>query len=110
MSLRAKKYCYRVLKDHFASKGVHKKAMENNIAMMMQASGKSMCIEENIQITPSKKQEFGAAVAPIVDTVIVLERQGLSFRGHRIDSKHHPEQGGYAIESVGNFVNFSKFV
>ena len=53
-----------------------------------------------------KKQEVGAAVAPIVDTVIVLGRQGLSFRGHRNDSKHHPEQGGYAIENVENFVQF----
>ena len=54
-SLTAKKYCYRVLKDHFASTGWHKKAMENYIVMMMQTSGKSMSIEENIQITPSKK-------------------------------------------------------
>ena len=79
------------MKDHDASTGLHKKAMENYNVMMMQTSGKSMPIEENVEITPSKKQEVRAAIAPIVDTVIVLGRQGLSFRGHIDDSKYHPE-------------------
>ena len=52
-----------------------------------------------------KKQEVRAAIAPIFDTVIVLGRQGLSFRGHREniqnDSKYHPEPGGYIKESDG---------
>ena len=108
-ALTAKKYSYRCLKDHDASTGLHKKAMENYNVVMMQTSGKSMPIEENVQITPSKKQEVRAAIAPIVDTVIVLGRQGLSYRGHRDDSKYHPEPGGYAKESVGNFVEFLQF-
>ena len=75
-ALTAKRYSYRVLKDHDASIGLHKKAMENYNVMMMQTSGKSMSIEENLQIIPSKNQEVRAAIAPIVDTVIVLGRQG----------------------------------
>ena len=68
-----------------------------------------MPIEENVQITPSKKQDVRAAIAPIVDTVIVLGCQGLSFRGHKDDSKYHPEPVGFAKESVGNFVEFLQF-
>ena len=76
---------------------------------MIQTSGKSMPIEKNVQITPSKKQEVRTAIAPIVDMVIVLGIQGPSFRYHRDDSKYHPEPGGYAKESVGNFVEFLQF-
>ena len=108
-ALTAKKYSYRCLKDHDASTGLHKKAMENYNVMMMQTSGKSMPIEENVQITRSKKQEVTAAISPIVDTVIVLGPQGLSFRGHRDDSKYHPDPAGHAKESVENFVEFLQF-
>ena len=48
-------------------------------------------------------------MAPIVDTVIVLGRQGPSFRGHRDDSEYQPDAGVYAKESVGNFVEFLQF-
>ena len=51
--------------------------MESYTVMMMQTSDKSMPSEENVQITPSKKQEVKAAIAPIVDTAIVLGHQGL---------------------------------
>ena len=54
-ALTAKKYSYRNLKDHDASTELYKKAMENYNVMMMQNSGKSMPIEENVQITPTKK-------------------------------------------------------
>ena len=78
-ALTAKKYSYRCLKDHDASTGLRKKAMGNYNVMMTQTSGKKMPIQENVQITRSKKQEVRAAIAPIVDTVIVLGCQGLSF-------------------------------
>ena len=48
-----------------------------------------------------KTQEIRVAIAPIVDTVIVLGHQGLSFWGHRDNSKYHPEPAGYTKESVG---------
>ena len=38
--------------------------MENYTVMMMQTSGKGMSIEENVQITPSKKQEVRVPMAP----------------------------------------------
>ena len=58
---------------------------------------------------PHQKTGVRTAIAPIVDTVIVLGLQGLSFRCQRDDSKYHPEPGGYAKESVGNFVEFLQF-
>ena len=39
----------------------------------------------------------------------MLGHQGLSFQGHKDDSKYHPEPGGYAKENVGNFVEFLQF-
>ena len=83
--------------------------MENYNVMMMQTTGKCISIEENVQTTPSKMQERRAAIAPIVDTIIVLGRQELSFRGHKYDSKYHPKPKGYAKENVGNFVEFLQF-
>ena len=38
-----------------------------------------------------------------------LWRQELSFRGHRDDSKYHPEPEEFAKKSVGNFVEFLQF-
>ena len=39
----------------------------------------------------------------------MLGCQGLSFRGHRDDSKWHPEPGGHTKESAGNFVEILQF-
>ena len=57
-ALTAKKYSYRCLKDHDASTGLYKNAMENYNVMMVQTSGKSTPIEENVQITPSKNRKL----------------------------------------------------
>ena len=43
-------------------------------------------------------------LAPIIDTVILLWRLGLAFRGHRDDSQSHPNVGEYSSGGVGNFV------
>ena len=40
---------------------------------------------------------------PIVDTVILLGRLGLPFRGHRDDSQYHPNVGEYLSGGTGNF-------
>ena len=41
---------------------------------------------------------------PIIYTVILLERLGLPFRGHRDDSQYHPNVGEYSSGGVGNFI------
>ena len=62
--LTGKPFSFRCLKDHHASTGLCKKAMENYTVIMMQTSGKGMLIEEKVQITPSKKQEVRVPMAP----------------------------------------------
>ena len=41
---------------------------------------------------------------PIVDIIITCGHLGLSFRGHRDDSRCHPEVGSYCDGGVGNFI------
>ena len=43
---------------------------------------------------------------PIVDTVILLGRLGLSFRGHRDDSQYHPNVGEFSSGGMGTFVEY----
>ena len=49
-------------------------------------------------------EENRKRLAPIIDTVILLGRLGLAFRGHRDDSQFHPNIGEYSSGGVGNFV------
>ena len=46
---------------------------------------------------------------PIVDTVILLGRLGLPFRGHRDDSQYHPNVGEYSSGGVGIFRECSSY-
>ena len=49
-------------------------------------------------------EENRKRLAPIIDTVILLGRLGLAFRGHRDDSQFHPNVGEYSSGGIGNFV------
>ena len=49
-------------------------------------------------------EENRKGLASIIDTVILLGRLGLAFRGYRYDSQFHPNVGKYSSGSVGNFV------
>ena len=49
-------------------------------------------------------EENRKRLAPIIDTVILLGRLGLAFRGHMNDSQFHPNVGEYSSGGVGNFV------
>ena len=68
-----------------------------------------VCLLRKIFKLPHPRTGVRAAIAPIVGIVIVLGHQRLSFPGHKDDSKYHSEPGGYAKESVGNFVEFLQF-
>ena len=41
--------------------------------------------------------------------MIFLGREGLPFRGHEDDTKHHAEIGEQSINSVGLFINLLNF-
>ena len=47
-----------------------------------------------------KVQKNHIKLKPIADTIILLGRLGLPFRGHRDDSQHHSN----AEEYLGNFI------
>ena len=49
------------------------------------------------------------AIKAIADTVIFLGSEGLLFRGHEDDTKHHAEVGKQSINSVGLFINLLNF-
>ena len=49
-------------------------------------------------------EENRKRLAPIINTVILLGRLGLAFRGRRDDSQFHPNLSEYSSGGVGNFV------
>ena len=69
----------------------------------LKGSGK----EIEVMLTKSSDKEVQNnrnKLKPIADTVILLGRLGLSFRGHRDDSQYHPNVGEYSSSGVGNFI------
>ena len=52
-------------------------------------------------------EENRKVLAPIIVTIVTLERPGLPFCGHLDDSKYHPKIGEYSNGGTGNFVEFS---
>ena len=60
--------------------------------------------------TPEKEARNNKeAIKAIADTVIFLGREGLPFRGHEDDTKHHAEVEEQSINSVGLFINLLNF-
>ena len=69
----------------------------------LKGSGK----EIEVMLTKSSDKEVQKnrnKLKPIADTVILLGRLGLPFRGHRDDSQYHPNVGEYSSSGVGNFI------
>ena len=60
-----------------------------------------LMIERNCK---KEVEENRKRLAPIIDTVILLGRLGLTFRGNRDDSQFHPNVGKYSSGGVGSFV------
>ena len=64
--------------------------------------------EIEVMLTKSSDKEIQKncnKLKAIVDTVILLGRLGLPFRGHRDDCKYHPNVGEYSSGGVGYGVN-----
>ena len=71
------------------------------------ANMKGLVEEIDLMIDRNCKKEVEEnrkRLAPIIDTVILLGRLGLAFRGHMNDSQFHPNVGEYSSGGVGNFV------
>ena len=61
------------MKDHDASTGLHKEAMENYNVMMMQTSGKSMPTEENYNVM--MMQTSGKSMPTEENVQIILSKK-----------------------------------
>ena len=70
----------------------HLKGSGEKIEVMLRKSS-----EKEVQKNHNK-------LKPIVDTVILLGRLRLPFKGHRDDSQYHPNVGEYSSGGVGNFI------
>ena len=75
----------------------------SNIMAHLKGSGE----EIEVMLTKNSDKEVQKnrnKLKPIVDTVILLGRLGLPFRGHRDDSQYHPNVGEYSSGGAGNFI------
>ena len=91
--------------------GLHACTFPILTALVSQMSGVTQPIE-NIMDTNVKKEieQNRKILRPIVDSVLFCGRLGMGLRGHRDDSKYHPEVGCYSTNgNVGNFVESLNF-
>ena len=73
-------------------------------------SGKTQPI--NVMIDTNLKQKISEnrkKLIPVVEIIILCGRLGLPLRGHRDDSKYHPEVGEYSEGGVGNFIELLNY-
>ena len=67
-------------------------------------SGKSQPINTINEGLRKGDAENGKKLEPIVDTIKLCGRLNLEFRGHRDDSRYHPDVDKYSDGGVGNFI------
>ena len=77
---------------------------------LYQSSGKmkpiDMVLDSNLK---NKILVNRRKLVPVVDTVILSDQLNLPLRGHRDDSKYHPEIVKYSCPGVGNFVRLLNY-
>ena len=91
--------------------GLHACTFPMLTALLSEMSGVTQPIE-NIMDANVKKEimENRKILRPIVDSVLFCGRFGIGLRGHRDDSKYHPQVGCYFMDgNVGNFVESLNF-
>ena len=91
--------------------GLHACTFPMLTALLSQMSSVTQPIE-NIMDANVKKEimENRKILRPIVDSVLFCGRLGIGLRGHRDDSKYHPQVGCYSTDgNVGNFVESLNF-
>lgn len=90
--------------------GLHASTFPIHQALLSQISGAAQPI--NLILDANLRKEVAnnrQKLVPIVDTVILCARGGISLRGHRDDSQYHQEIGGYSTGQVGNFVDILNY-
>ncbi|XP_057296257.1 52 kDa repressor of the inhibitor of the protein kinase-like [Hydractinia symbiolongicarpus] len=66
----------------------------------------SVIIDSNYKKQVADNRKF---LTPIVDTIILCGRVCIPLRGHRDDSKYHPEVGNFSTGSTGNFIDLLNY-
>ena len=92
--LKGRKERKKVLMDH-----AYTWPILSNIMAHLKGSG----VDIEVMLTKSSDKEVQKncnKLKPIVDTVILLRRLGLPFRGHRNDFQYHPNVGEYSSGGV----------
>ena len=85
--------------------GLHASTFPMLTALLAQMSGAAQPIEVILEKNVKKEiEENRNKLASIADAVLYCGRLGLPLRGHRDDSKYHPEVGQYSTGGVGNFI------
>ncbi len=85
--------------------GLHVSTFPMLTALLAQISGAAQPIEVMLDKSVKKEiEENRSKLASIADAVLYCGRLGLPLRGHRDDSKYHPEVGQYSTGGVGNFI------
>jgi hypothetical protein len=85
--------------------GLHASTFPMLTAVLDQMSGTAQPIEVMLDNRIKKEiEENRTKLASIADAVLYCGRLGLPLRGHRDDSKYHPEVGQYSSGGVGNFI------
>ena len=90
--------------------GLHKYTTECLTKLLSDFSGRSEPISIIIDSQRTKLvKENREKLKSIIESIFFLGRNGLSFRGHRDDSKYHPDIGEFGTGQVGLFVNLLNF-
>ncbi|XP_065658729.1 52 kDa repressor of the inhibitor of the protein kinase-like [Hydra vulgaris] len=92
------------------NKGLHVKTAQ----VLFSLSSIWSCKTESIDIISQKIVQSQISknrqlLQPIIETIMLCGRLGLSLRGHRDDSKFHPENGKFSNHTAGNFIELLHF-
>ena len=102
----------RDFKKHEKSCVLHERSMLSFNALLSRCNSKSNVIEVDLNKSRLKLiSDNRKKLVPIVKTIIFLGRNDLAFRGHRDDSKYHPDVGESSTQKVGvgNFIELLNF-
>nr|XP_004211281.1 unnamed protein product [Hydra vulgaris] len=92
------------------NKGLHVKTAEVLFSLSSIWSSKTESIDITSQkIVQSQVSKNRQLLQPIIETIILCGRLGLSLRGHRDDSEFHPENSESFNHTVGNFIELLHF-
>ncbi|XP_047134683.1 52 kDa repressor of the inhibitor of the protein kinase-like [Hydra vulgaris] len=92
------------------NKGLHVKTAEVLFSLSSIWSSKTESIDITSQkIVQSQVSKNRQLLQPIIETIILCGRLGLSLRGHRDDSEFHPENSESFNHTVENFVELLHF-